>query len=27
MDRDIKKRDLEEAAGISHYVMYKLNHG
>lgn len=24
VDRNMKKKDLEEAAGISHYQMYKL---
>ena len=24
VDRNIKKKDLEEAAGITHYQMYKL---
>ena len=27
IDRDMKKRDLEKAAGISHYTINKLNHG
>lgn len=27
IDRDMKKKDLEEKAEISHYVMHKLNHG
>ena len=27
IDRDLKKRDLEEMAGISHYTVNKLNHG
>lgn len=27
IDRDMKKKDLEKQAEISHYVMYKLNHG
>lgn len=27
IDRDMKKGDLERTAGISHYVMHKLNHG
>lgn len=27
IDRDLKKKDLEEQAEISHYVMHKLNHG
>ena len=27
IDRDMKKGELERAADISHYVMYKLNHG
>lgn len=26
-DRGMKKRDLERKAGISHYTIYKLNHG
>lgn len=26
-DRGMKKRDLEREAGISHYTIYKLNHG
>ena len=24
IDRDLKKKDLEEMAGVSHYVMNKL---
>ena len=27
IDRDMKKKDLEEQAHISHYTMNKLNHG
>ena len=27
IDRDLKKRDLEKLAGVSHYTMNKLNHG
>lgn len=27
IDRDMKKKDLEAQAEISHYVMHKLNHG
>ena len=27
IDRDLKKKDLEEMAGVSHYVMNKLTHG
>lgn len=27
IDRDMRKKDLEESAGISHYVMYKLRKG
>lgn len=27
IDKDMKKKDLEERAEISHYVMYRLNHG
>ena len=27
IDRDMKKKDLEEQANISHYTMNKLNHG
>lgn len=27
IDKDLKKKDLEEQAEISHYVMHKLNHG
>ena len=27
IDRDLKKQDLEIAAGISHYTMNKLYHG
>lgn len=27
IDQDMKKRDLEKAAGISHYTINKLNHG
>ena len=27
IDRDLKKRDLEKAANISHYTINKLNHG
>ncbi len=27
IDKDMKKKDLEERAEISHYVMHKLNHG
>lgn len=27
IDRDMKKKDLEKSAEISHYVMHKLNHG
>lgn len=27
IDRDMKKKDLETAAGISHYTINKLNHG
>ena len=26
IDQDMKKRDLEKAAGISHYTINKLNH-
>lgn len=26
-DRGMKKRDLEREAGISHYTIFKLNHG
>ena len=26
-DRDLKKTDLEEMAGVSHYVINKLTHG
>ena len=27
IDRDLKKKDLEKMAGISHYTISKLNHG
>lgn len=27
IDRDMKKKDLEKAAGVSHYTINKLNHG
>ena len=27
IDRDMKKIDLEKAAGLSHYTINKLNHG
>ena len=27
IDRDLKKKDLEEKAGVSHYVINKLTHG
>ncbi len=27
IDKDMKKRDLEQAAGISHYTVNKLNRG
>lgn len=27
IDRDMRKKDLEESAGISHYVMFKLGKG
>lgn len=27
IDQGMKKRDLEKAAGISHYTINKLNHG
>lgn len=27
IDRDLKKKDLEEKAGISHYTVHKLNKG
>lgn len=27
IDRDMKKKDLESAAGVSHYTMNKLMHG
>lgn len=27
IDRDMRKKDLEEQANISHYTMNKLNHG
>lgn len=27
IDRDLKKRDLETLAGVSHYTMNKLTHG
>jgi len=27
IDRDLKKRDLEKLAGVSHYTMNKLTHG
>lgn len=27
IDRDLKKKDLEASAGISHYTMNKLVHG
>lgn len=27
IDQDLKKKDLEEKAEISHYVMHKLNKG
>lgn len=27
IDKDMKKTDLEKAAGISHYTINKLNHG
>lgn len=27
IDRDLKKKDLERMAGVSHYVINKLTHG
>jgi len=27
IDKDMKKKDLEQKAGISHYTLYKLYHG
>jgi DNA-binding Xre family transcriptional regulator len=27
IDRDLKKKDLEEMAGVSHYTMNKLTRG
>ena len=27
IDRDLKKKDLEEMAGVSHYVINKMTHG
>ncbi len=27
IDRDLKKKDLEKMAGVSHYTMNKLTHG
>ena len=27
IDQDLKKKDLERMAGVSHYVMNKLTHG
>lgn len=27
IDKDMKKRDLEKAAGLSHYTISKLNRG
>ncbi len=27
IDRDLKKKDLEEMANVSHYTMNKLTHG
>ena len=27
IDRDLKKKDLVEMAGVSHYVINKLTHG
>ncbi len=27
IDRDLKKKDLEEMADVSHYTMNKLTHG
>lgn len=27
IDRDLKKKDLEQKAKVSHYVMNKLTHG
>ena len=27
IDKDMKKRDLEQVAGISHYMINKLNRG
>lgn len=27
IDRDLKKKDLEKSAGVSHYTMNKLTHG
>ena len=27
IDKDMKKKDLEEQAGVSHYTMNKLTHG
>lgn len=27
IDKDMKKKDLENQAGISHYTLNKLNHG
>lgn len=27
IDRDLKKKDLEAMAGVSHYTMNKLTHG
>ena len=27
IDRELKKKDLEEMAGVSHYTMNRLTHG
>ncbi len=27
IDRDLKKKDLEKMAGVSHYTMNRLTHG
>ena len=27
IDRDLKKKDLEQLSGVSHYTMNKLTHG
>lgn len=27
IDKDMRKKDLEEKAGVSHYVINKLTHG